>query len=152
MHSTCTYFKLLINLHSRLQQQNEYLMGKYSKHSEHYQYEHIDMPNTIEELHVSILKIREELIIATIAKEEAERKSKSLECELELMQEQVQQYINEKDKKEAELQKMIDNAAKTDSVIIELKQQILNLQQELNTGEQTQKDFVRLTQSLQVRK
>lgn len=125
-------------------------MGKYSKHSEHYQYEHIDMPNTVEELHLSILKIREELIVATVAKEEAERKSRSLECELVLMQEQLQQYINEKDKKEAELQNMVESAAKTDLVIIELKQQILNLQQELNTGEQTQKDFVRLTQSLQV--
>jgi len=133
-----------------LQQQNDYLMGKYSRHSEHYQYEHINMPNTVEELHVSILKIREELIVATIAKEEIERKCRSLECELELLHDQIEQDNQEKDRKEAELQSMIESASKTESVITELKQQILNLQQELNTGEQTQKDFVRLTQSLQV--
>ena len=127
-------------------------MGKYSKHSEHYQYEHINMPNNVEELHLSILKIREELIVATIAKEEAERKTRSLECELELLRDQIDQDNIEKAKKEAELQTMIESASKTDLVIAELKQQITNLQQELNTGEQTQKDFVRLTQSLQVLK
>lgn len=126
-------------------------MGKYSRHSEHYQFEHINMPNTVEELHVCILKIREELIVATIAKEEAERKSRSLECELELLHDQIEQDNQEKDKREAEFQNMIDGASKTELIIAELKQQILNLQQELNTGEQTQKDFVRLTQSLQVK-
>ncbi|KAJ8676549.1 hypothetical protein QAD02_012336 [Eretmocerus hayati] len=134
----------------QLQQQNEYLMGKYSKNSEHYQYESINMPNTVEELHVSILKIREELIIATIAKEEAERKTRSLEYELDLLRAQIDQNHHEQEKKEAELQSMIESASKMESVIVELKQQILNLQQELNTGEETQKDFVRLTQSLQV--
>ncbi|OXU17019.1 hypothetical protein TSAR_006357 [Trichomalopsis sarcophagae] len=134
----------------QLQNQNEYLMGKHSKHSEHYQYEHINMPNNVEELHVSILQIREELIVATIAKEEAERKCRSLECELELLHDQIEQDNHEKEKKEAELQSMIESASKTDLVVAELKQQITNLQQELNTGEQTQKDFVRLTQSLQV--
>ncbi|XP_014209189.1 rab GTPase-binding effector protein 1 [Copidosoma floridanum] len=134
----------------KLQQENDYLMGKYSRHSEHYQYEHINMPNTVEELHVSILKIREELIVATIAKEETERKCRSLECELELLHDQIEQDNQEKDRKEAELQSMVERATKTESIITELKQQILNLQQELNTGEETQKDFVRLTQSLQV--
>ncbi|XP_058788659.1 rab GTPase-binding effector protein 1 [Phymastichus coffea] len=133
-----------------LQQQNEYLMGKYSKHSEHYQYEHINMPNNVEELHIAILKIREELIVATIAKEETERKTKSLEYELVLLRDQIEQDRLEREKLEAELQSMVEAASKTDLVIAELKQQITNLQQELNTGEETQKDFVRLTQSLQV--
>ncbi|XP_011502765.1 PREDICTED: rab GTPase-binding effector protein 1 [Ceratosolen solmsi marchali] len=133
-----------------LQQQNDYLMGKYSKHSEHYQYENINMPNNIEELHLSILKIREELVVATIAKEETERKSRSFEYELDLLRKKKEQVNQEKKKKELELQYMIENASKTDLIIAELKQQITNLQQELNTGEQTQKDFVRLTQSLQV--
>jgi Rab GTPase-binding effector protein 1 len=108
------------------------------------------MPNNIEELHLCILKIREELIVATIAKEETERKSNSLECELELLHDKIEQDNHEKKDREKELQSLIENTSKTDLVITELKQQITNLQQELNTGEQTQKDFVRLTQSLQV--
>ncbi|XP_014228047.1 rab GTPase-binding effector protein 1 [Trichogramma pretiosum] len=121
---------------NELTHQNEYLLGKYSKHSDHYQYEHINMPNTVEELHISILKIREELIVATVAREEAERKFRSLQYELGLLRDQVEQDNIEKEKKEF--------------AITELKQQIINLQQELNTGEETQKDFVRLTQSLQI--
>lgn len=108
------------------------------------------MPNNVEELHIAILKIREELIVATIAKEEAERKTKSLEYELVLLRDQIEQDHLEREKLEGELQSMVEAASKSDLVIIELKQQITNLQQELNTGEETQKDFVRLTQSLQV--
>lgn len=109
------------------------------------------MPNTVEELHVSILKIREELIVATIAKEEAQKFVGSLECELALLHEQIDRLNQEKQQLEIEIQGLVDKGNKSDMAMLELRQQITNLQQELNTGEQTQKDFVLLTQSLQVK-
>lgn len=64
-------------------------MGKYNKTSHKIQNEHIDMPNTVEELHLSLLKLREELIIATIAHEVAQGNVDKLQCKVNRLSEQI---------------------------------------------------------------
>lgn len=49
------------------------------------------MPNNVEELHVSLLKMREDLITAKVAQEVAQEKEETLRYEVTLLQEQMEQ-------------------------------------------------------------
>lgn len=49
------------------------------------------MPNTVEELHVSLLKTREDLITARVAQEVAQEKEETLRYEVTLLREQMEQ-------------------------------------------------------------
>ncbi|XP_015437375.1 PREDICTED: rab GTPase-binding effector protein 1 [Dufourea novaeangliae] len=168
-----------------LQKENENLVGKHSKHSQQLQSESINMPNNVEDLHVSLLKMREDLITAKVAQEVAQEKEDTLRYEVTLLHEQMEQesrvkeqevsvlkndisglrtqldkYIRdhrslaEKEEKLERLEKQLDVVLKenkeADSKIAELRQRVTSLQQELDTSEAVQKDFVRLSQSLQV--
>lgn len=168
-----------------LQKENESLIGKHSKHSQQLQSESINMPNNVEELHVSLLKMREDLITAKVAQEVAQEKEETLRYEVTLLQEQMQQESSVKEQETAvlrnevsglraqmdkyvkdhrsladreekldSLEKRLDEVLKekkvADSAITELRQRVMSLQQELDTSEAVQKDFVRLSQSLQV--
>lgn len=53
---------------------------------------------------------------------------------------------------EKRLQEIQKEKKDTDSAVTELRQRVMSLQQELDTSEAVQKDFVRLSQSLQVQK
>ncbi|XP_024877578.1 rab GTPase-binding effector protein 1 [Temnothorax curvispinosus] len=168
-----------------LQMENENLVGKHSKHSQQLQSESINMPNTVEELHMSLLKIREDLITAKVAQEVAQEKEETLRYEVTLLREQMEQesrvkeqdnavlkneisglraqldkYIRDHrtladkeeklDRLEKQLQEVQKEKKDADSVTTELRQRVMSLQQELDTSEAVQKDFVRLSQSLQV--
>ncbi|XP_077270744.1 rab GTPase-binding effector protein rabaptin-5 isoform X1 [Temnothorax americanus] len=168
-----------------LQMENENLVGKHSKHSQQLQSESINMPNTVEELHMSLLKIREDLITAKVAQEVAQEKEETLRYEVTLLREQMEQesrvkeqdnavlkneisglraqldkYIKDHrtladkeeklDRLEKQLQEVQKEKKDADSVTTELRQRVMSLQQELDTSEAVQKDFVRLSQSLQV--
>jgi Rab GTPase-binding effector protein 1 len=56
------------------------------------------------------------------------------------------------DRLEKQLQELQKEKKDAESAITELRQRVMSLQQELDTSEAVQKDFVRLSQSLQVRK
>lgn len=86
-----------------LQKRNEYLTGKHSKHSQALQNENINMPNSVEELHVSLLRIREELIVAKVAQEVAHENEETLRCEVNLLHEQMDQDNRLKEQQEAVL-------------------------------------------------
>ncbi|XP_017793057.1 PREDICTED: rab GTPase-binding effector protein 1 isoform X1 [Habropoda laboriosa] len=168
-----------------LQKENENLVGKHSKHSQQLQSESINMPNNVEELHVSLLKMREDLITAKVAQEVAQEKEETLRYEVTLLHEQMEQdsrvkeqeilvlnneisglrtqldkYIRdhrslaEREEKLERLEKQLDAVMKDNKEaelkIAELRQRVTSLQQELDTSEAVQKDFVRLSQSLQV--
>ncbi|KAL6257458.1 hypothetical protein P5V15_011029 [Pogonomyrmex californicus] len=168
-----------------LQMENENLVGKHSKHSQQLQSESINMPNTVEELHMSLLKVREDLITAKVAQEVAQEKEETLRYEVTLLREQMEQenrvkeqdnavlkneisglraqldkYIRDHriladkeeklDRLEKQLQEIQKEKKDADSAITELRQRVMSLQQELDTSEAVQKDFVRLSQSLQV--
>lgn len=134
-----------------LQMENEMLIGKHSKHSQQLQNENINMPNNVEELHVNLLKAREDLIVAKVAQEVAQEKQASLKYEINLLREQM---IAEKDEKICHLENTLEIAIKdkreADITIAELKQRVTSLQQVLDTSGEVQMDFVRLSQSLQV--
>ncbi|XP_057325164.1 rab GTPase-binding effector protein 1 [Microplitis mediator] len=134
-----------------LQRENEVLVGKHSKHSQQLQSENINMPNTVEELHMSLLRAHEDLIIARVAQEVAQEKEATMQYELNLLREQM---IAEKDEKIERLESALKetSAAKkeADTTIAELRQRVTSLQQVLETSGEVQKDFVRLSQSLQV--
>jgi len=55
------------------------------------------------------------------------------------------------DRLEKQLQELQKEKKDAESAITELRQRVMSLQQELDTSEAVQKDFVRLSQSLQVR-
>ncbi|XP_012529897.1 rab GTPase-binding effector protein 1 isoform X3 [Monomorium pharaonis] len=168
-----------------LQMENENLVGKYSKHSQQLQSESINMPNTVEELHMSLLKMHEDLITAKVAQEVAQEKEETLRYEVTLLREQMEQesrvkeqdnavlkneisglrvqldkYIRDhrtladREEKLERLEKQLQEIQKEkkdgDLAITELRQRVMSLQQELDTSEAVQKDFVRLSQSLQV--
>ncbi|XP_011699995.1 PREDICTED: rab GTPase-binding effector protein 1 isoform X4 [Wasmannia auropunctata] len=168
-----------------LQMENENLVGKHSKHSQQLQSESINMPNTVEELHMSLLKMREDLITAKVAQEVAQEKEETLRYEVTLLREQMEQENRVKeqdnavlkneisglraqldkyardhrtladreeklDRLEKQLQEIQKEKKDADSAITELRQRVMSLQQELDTSEAVQKDFVRLSQSLQV--
>ncbi|CAK9815175.1 Rab GTPase-binding effector protein 1 [Anthophora plagiata] len=168
-----------------LQKENENLVGKHSKHSQQLQSESINMPNNVEELHVSLLKMREDLITAKVAQEVAQKKEETSRCEINLLHEQMEQdsrvkeqeilvlnneisglrtqldkYIRdhrslaEREEKLERLEKQLETVMKENKEaelkIAELRQRVTSLQQELDTSEAVQKDFVRLSQSLQV--
>ncbi|XP_076243843.1 rab GTPase-binding effector protein rabaptin-5 isoform X2 [Calliopsis andreniformis] len=168
-----------------LQKENENLVGKHSKHSQQLQSESINMPNNVEELHVSLLKMREDLITAKVAQEVAQEKEETLRYEVTLLHEQMEQesrvkeqeililkneigslrtqlekYVKdyrslaEREEKLERLEKQLDVVLKenkeAEMKVAELRQRVTSLQQELDTSEAVQKDFVRLSQSLQV--
>ncbi|KAI0216904.1 Rab GTPase-binding effector protein 1 [Lamellibrachia satsuma] len=57
---------------TRLQEENDTLVGKHSVHSQLMQEESIDLPNKIEDMQLLLLKYREDIITAKIAKEQTE--------------------------------------------------------------------------------
>lgn len=168
-----------------LQKQNENLMGKHSKHSHQLQSESINMPNNVEDLHVSLLKTHEDLIMARVAQEVAEENERTLRSEVGLLREEMvrenatkeqqvsmlkndiselklqldkyareQRSFTEKEEKLEQLEKRFEEISKeknnADLAVAELRQRVMSLQQELDNSEAVQKDFVRLSQSLQV--
>ncbi|XP_043480674.1 rab GTPase-binding effector protein 1 isoform X1 [Leptopilina heterotoma] len=168
-----------------LQKRNEYLTGKHSKHSQALQNENINMPNSVEELHVSLLRIREELIVAKVAQEVSHENEETLRCEVNLLHEQMDQDTRLKEQQEAillsenmelktqletcsrecessaekvqrldQIEKRLDEVLKEkeklETTVNELRQRLSSLQQDLDTSEEVQKDFVRLSQSLQI--
>ncbi|KAL2715648.1 rab GTPase-binding effector protein 1 [Vespula squamosa] len=168
-----------------LQKQNENLMGKHSKHSHQLQSESINMPNNVEDLHLSLLKTHEDLIMARVAQEVAEENERTLRSEVNLLREEMvresaakeqqvlmlrndisefklqldkyareQRSFTEKEEKFDQLEKQLEEVSrekeKAELAMTELKQRVTSLQQELDTSETVQKDFVRLSQSLQV--
>ncbi|XP_062577001.1 rab GTPase-binding effector protein 1-like isoform X3 [Saccostrea cucullata] len=61
----------------KLQEDNDSLMGKHSKFAQQLQNEDINLPNNMEELQLLLLKYREEIIQAKVAKEHIEGSLKS---------------------------------------------------------------------------
>ncbi|XP_076036235.1 rab GTPase-binding effector protein 1-like isoform X3 [Oratosquilla oratoria] len=192
---------------TRLQKENDSLMGKHSKHSQEMQNEIINLPNNMEDMQLMLLRCHEDIIAAKVAKEHVESTLKSeilflkdrilaeqheketiedrLSAEVDQLREKVailesvesqveseQKLRADSDSKAKELKSKLNESqmksqqiisglktqaseniqAKTrlESEVLELKGRIASLQQELDTSEAVQRDFVRLSQSLQV--
>uniref|UniRef100_T1JG88 FYVE-type domain-containing protein n=1 Tax=Strigamia maritima TaxID=126957 RepID=T1JG88_STRMM len=188
---------------NQLQAENDSLVGKHSAHAQQMQNEEIDLPSDMNEMYHLLLKMREDLIVAKVAKEQTEEtlrgeimflkdhvKSEhqlkdnledTLTQEIDMLRTQVgicesiKQQFEEEHKKRSELERLIReqeelrsglkqlinglqkqtedlNAAKNtlEQEVYQLKCKVQALQVELENGEAVQRDFVKLSQSLQV--
>uniref|UniRef100_K1Q7D7 Rab GTPase-binding effector protein 1 n=1 Tax=Magallana gigas TaxID=29159 RepID=K1Q7D7_MAGGI len=191
----------------KLQSDNDSLMGAHSKFAQQLQNEDINLPNNMEELQLLLLKYREEIIQAKVAKEHIESSLKSenmflksrvhaeqeekntleetLNQEINSLQEKlaVQESLKSELEREATVranfeakcketeESMKSIQAKSKQLISALQQQVeeqsnartqlenelqkqkgkvQSLQIDLDNSEAVQRDFVKLSQSLQV--
>nr|XP_023024989.1 early endosome antigen 1 [Leptinotarsa decemlineata] len=138
----------------KLQKENDNLVGKYTVHSQELQSEVIDLPNTVEVCENEILGIEDtlELEIRGLKKQidqlMKERKQIHSNQEKLVSSESLnQEKIKEQQDRINEFTETITSLEKQNK---ELRTRVISLQQELDTTETVQKDFVRLSQSLQV--
>ncbi|KAK3884811.1 hypothetical protein Pcinc_010939 [Petrolisthes cinctipes] len=188
---------------TRLQNENDKLVGKHSQHSQELQNEIINLPDNMEDMQLLLLRYREDIIAAKVSKEHIEESLKSeilflkdqvlaeqheknsmedrLSVEMDQLREKVamlesvesQMRMEQKNLAESEAQvarqaevqlksKQIISGLKTqvaeqtqararlEAEVMELKGRVTTLQHDLDTSEAVQRDFVRLSQSLQV--
>ncbi|XP_052800811.1 rab GTPase-binding effector protein 1-like isoform X1 [Mya arenaria] len=191
----------------RLQEENDSLQGKHSKHAEQLQNEDINLPNNLDDMQLLLLKYREEIIAAKVALEHAEETLKSeilflkdrvvseqqekatmeetLTQEISTLQEKLaiqdsltseleressvraetegrlretEQSIRSHQAKSKQiiggLQKQVEEQSNArtqlEQDVYRMKQKVLSLQTDLDNSEAVQRDFVKLSQSLQI--
>uniref|UniRef100_A0A8C2ZTU2 Rabaptin, RAB GTPase binding effector protein 1 n=1 Tax=Cyclopterus lumpus TaxID=8103 RepID=A0A8C2ZTU2_CYCLU len=140
---------------SRLQRDNESLQGKHRLHVELQQQEDFQMPNTVQELHGLVVQHREDLVALRTAADHMEEK---LKAEILFLKDQNQAEQCLKENLEETLQLEIEGCKEEigesqpalESQVFDEKDKALRLQTELDVSEQVQKDFVKLSQTLQV--
>ncbi|XP_074466853.1 rab GTPase-binding effector protein 1 isoform X1 [Sebastes fasciatus] len=188
---------------SRLQRDNESLQGKHRLHVELQQQEDFQMPNTVQELHGLVVRLREDLVALRTAYDHMEEKLKAeilflkeqnqaeqclkenleetLQLEIEGCKEEIASFSSlktelerikaEKDQFQKSLREKTETLENIQSLRISLERQVRELttrksalesqafdekdkaqrlQTELDVSEQVQKDFVKLSQTLQV--
>lgn len=192
---------------TRLQQENDSLIGKHSKYAQQLQNEDINLPNNLEEMQLLLLKYREEIIQAKVAKEHTEDSLKSeilflkdqvvseqqerntleetLTQEINTLQEKLVVQDSLKSELEREstvrsdteaklretdqslksiqakskqlihaLQQQVEEQSnartKLENEVQKLKGKVTSLQIDLDNSEAVQRDFVKLSQSLQI--
>ncbi|XP_070204148.1 rab GTPase-binding effector protein 1-like isoform X2 [Littorina saxatilis] len=192
---------------TKLQDENDNLVGKHSKTAQQLQNEDINLPNNLEEMQLLLLKYREEIIEAKVAKqhkeetlkseqvflrsqlvseqEEKQRMEDTLSQEISMLQAKSNQMDKMKTDLEREsaaraevetkyreseaslksiqakskqligaLQQRVEEAengkTKAEEETHKLKNKIQSLQVDLDNSEAVQRDFVKLSQSLQI--
>ncbi|XP_012719850.2 rab GTPase-binding effector protein 1 isoform X2 [Fundulus heteroclitus] len=188
---------------SRLQRDNESLQGKHRLHLELQQQEDFQMPNTVQDLQVLVLQLRDDIVALRTAADHIEEKLKaeilflkeqiqaeqclkenledtlqleiegckeeiasfsSLKTELERIKaekEQLQSSLAEKTETldgirrmkmslEQQLRELTSAKGALESQVLDERDKAQRLQTELDVSEQVQKDFVKLSQTLQV--
>ncbi|XP_042226187.1 rab GTPase-binding effector protein 1-like isoform X2 [Homarus americanus] len=192
---------------TKLQKENDDLVGKHSQHSQQLQNEIINLPDNMEEMQLLLLRYREDIIAAKVSKEHLEE---TLKSEILFLKDQVLGEQHEKNTIEDRLSSEIDQLrkkvctveslesqmkmerrsrvesdsqlkdvetrhseaqlknqqiiaglktqvgeqtqarARLEAEVVELRGRVSALQHDLDTSEVVQRDFVRLSQSLQV--
>uniref|UniRef100_A0A5F9CTY7 Rab GTPase-binding effector protein 1 n=1 Tax=Oryctolagus cuniculus TaxID=9986 RepID=A0A5F9CTY7_RABIT len=154
----------------RLQKDNDSLQGKHSLHVLLQQAEDSILPDTAEALRELVLKYRETIVSVRTAADHMEEK---LKAEILFLKEQIQAEQCLKENLEETLQLEIENCkeeiasisslkaelerikvekgqASVEQLMFEEKNKAQRLQTELDVSEQVQRDFVKLSQTLQV--
>uniref|UniRef100_A0A3P8QZD3 Rab GTPase-binding effector protein 1 n=1 Tax=Astatotilapia calliptera TaxID=8154 RepID=A0A3P8QZD3_ASTCA len=160
---------------SRLQRDNESLQGKHRLHLELQQQEDFQMPTTVQELQGLVLRLREDMVALRTSADHMEEK---LKAEILFLKEQIQAEQCLKENLEDTLQLEIEGCKEEigetlndqlvfkslisyrvcicvltsalESQVLDEKDKAQRLQTELDVSEQVQKDFVKLSQTLQV--
>ena len=99
------YVIFLLQL-TKLQEENDSLVGIHSRTSQQMQEESINLPNTVEELHLLLLKYREDIIAAKVAKEHIADTKKS---EILFLKDQIVSEQQERTRLEESLTNEISN-------------------------------------------
>ena len=86
-----------------IQRENDNLVGKHSRHSAQLREESINFPDNVEDLQVLLLKTHEELISAKTAKEAKEEQETNLKYEIQLLRDQLNSEMSERNAKESDL-------------------------------------------------
>uniref|UniRef100_A0A8C2S757 Rab GTPase-binding effector protein 1 n=1 Tax=Capra hircus TaxID=9925 RepID=A0A8C2S757_CAPHI len=154
----------------RLQKDNDSLQGKHSLHVSLQQAEDFILPDTMEALRELVLKYRENIVNVRTAADHMEEK---LKAEILFLKEQIQAEQCLKENLEETLQLEIENCKEeiasisslkaelerikvekgqvtVEQLMFEEKNKAQRLQTELDVSEQVQRDFVKLSQTLQV--
>uniref|UniRef100_A0A673VHJ5 Rab GTPase-binding effector protein 1 n=1 Tax=Suricata suricatta TaxID=37032 RepID=A0A673VHJ5_SURSU len=154
----------------RLQKDNDSLQGKHSLHASLQQAEAFILPDTVEALRELALGYRENIVHVRTAAEHMEEK---LKAEILFLKEQIQAEQCLKENLEETLQLEIENCKEelasisslkaelerikvekgqvtVEQLLFEEKNKAQRLQTELDVSEQVQRDFVKLSQTLQV--
>lgn len=181
---------------NNLQQDNDFLAGKYVASSEALKDQALNFPQTVDALQEYVLRLHEKLIVTQTGCEFAERKARSMQDEVTLLQEQqclrdrdakkaeqeytqtcmqlqerlrrlqneFQQFVvireelevsvSDHEKQNSELRMQIIELQagneRLDKQVCDLKSKMAVLQEDLANNEAVQKDFVKLSQSLQM--
>uniref|UniRef100_A0A452UCD2 Rab GTPase-binding effector protein 1 n=1 Tax=Ursus maritimus TaxID=29073 RepID=A0A452UCD2_URSMA len=162
--------KMSRNQRLLLQKENDSLQGKHSLHVSLQQAEDFILPDTVEALRELVLKYRESIVHVRTAAEHTEEK---LKAEILFLKEQIQAEQCLKENLEETLQLEIENCKEelasisslkaelerikvekgqvtVEQLMFEEKNKAQRLQTELDVSEQVQRDFVKLSQTLQV--
>uniref|UniRef100_A0A8C8IKA9 Rabaptin, RAB GTPase binding effector protein 1 n=1 Tax=Oncorhynchus tshawytscha TaxID=74940 RepID=A0A8C8IKA9_ONCTS len=155
---------------SRLQRDNDSLTGKHRLHLSLQQQEDFKLPTMVQELQSLVLQLREDIVVVRTAADHLEEK---LKAEILFLKEQLQAEQCLKENLEDTLQLEIDGCKEEIASLSSLKTELervkaekeqtaleaqaldekdkaLRLQTELDVSEQVQRDFVKLSQTLQV--
>uniref|UniRef100_A0A667Y0F1 Rab GTPase-binding effector protein 1 n=1 Tax=Myripristis murdjan TaxID=586833 RepID=A0A667Y0F1_9TELE len=160
---------------SRLQRDNESLQGKHRLHLELQQQEDFQMPNTVQELQGLVLQLREDMVAVRTAADHLEEKLKAeilflkeqiqaeqclkenledtLQLEIEGCKEEIASFSSlktELERVKAEKEQVRKQEPALESQVLDERDKAQRLQTELDVSEQVQKDFVKLSQTLQV--
>uniref|UniRef100_A0A674MHD5 Rab GTPase-binding effector protein 1 n=1 Tax=Takifugu rubripes TaxID=31033 RepID=A0A674MHD5_TAKRU len=156
---------------NRLQRDNESLQGKHKLHVELQQQEGFQMPDNVQELQELVVQLRDHLVALRTSFDHMEEK---LKAEILFLKEQIQAEQCLKENLEDTLQVEIEGykeeivkcecrrpvlvviycvfclQAALEAQVVDEKAKAQRLQTELDVSEQVQKDFVKLSQTLQV--
>eukprot|EP00058_Branchiostoma_floridae_P006401 XP_002591889.1 hypothetical protein BRAFLDRAFT_89406 [Branchiostoma floridae] len=129
----------------RLQRENDSLQGKYTLHKSLQQSEGFVMPQGLEELQTLISRYRQNILTVKTSAEHMEDKLRS---EIMFLKDRVKAEQVAKDNIEETLSSDLDT--KLEAEVRDLRVKIQGLQADLDNSEAVQRDFVKLSQSLQV--
>uniref|UniRef100_A0A7N8YJ87 Rab GTPase-binding effector protein 1 n=1 Tax=Mastacembelus armatus TaxID=205130 RepID=A0A7N8YJ87_9TELE len=163
---------------SRLQRDNESLQGKHRLHVELQQQEDFQMPNTVQELQSLVLQLREDMVALRTSADHMEEKLKAeilflkeqiqaeqclkenledtLQLEIEGCKEEIEKTATLENVQglrnslEKQLKELTTAKSALESQVFDERDKAQRLQTELDVSEQVQKDFVKLSQTLQV--
>ncbi|XP_050522542.1 rab GTPase-binding effector protein 2 isoform X3 [Daktulosphaira vitifoliae] len=161
----------------KLEEENHNLKDKHMKFSIQLQNEDINLPSSVGELQEYLLKRNEELIAMSIVKESIEEEMNRIKNSAAITESQVQslnstvsflekQLLDERSRfsdeikttnryeKEliscrTQLEHVTKKKTELETTVIEQRNKIMALQSDLTNSEEVQRDFVRLSQSLQ---
>lgn len=121
MNAMATYRDDLQAELTRLQDENDELVGKRSRFAQEIQEEFINLPDNIEDMQVVALKYREELIAAKVGKEHAES---ALQRDTETVRSQLAQAAAKERNLSQEINKLREELAIRNSLYSELEQRL----------------------------